>query len=112
MAANPIPEASATPGAVFEGIAAHIRMAEVALARARKERNEGQIDRWQGYLTVMVGADTTISVRRGYPVVYRCARYARCQGYALEFSRPCTWADVMERTGKQEAIRRLCDLCA
>lgn len=112
MAANPIAETSTTAGEVFEGIAAYIRMAEVALGRARKERNDGQIDRWQGYLHVMVGADVTLSGERGYPVALRCARYTRCQGYALEYSRPRTWAEVMERQGKRHAIRQLGDLCA
>lgn len=112
MAANPVIESSATARAITEGIAASIRIAEAALARVRIEGNEGQAERWRGYLDVLVGADVALGAQPAYVIVDRCARYAHSHECALRLSRPCVWRQLMERTGRQEAIRQLWRLCS
>lgn len=112
MAANPAIETNGTAETVIEGIVACTCIAEAELARMRREGNDGQVERWQGYLNVMVGAEATLRGQPGYAVVERCARYARSQECALELSRPRIWLELMERAGKRQAIRRLWQVCA
>jgi hypothetical protein len=112
MAANPAAHESATAGTIVEGVVVYIRMAEMELARTRKEGNDGQVERWQGYLNVMIGAEVALGRQPGYAVVDRCSRYARSQECLLELSRPRIWLELMERAGKRHAIRQLWRLCA
>lgn len=104
--------AGTTAAIILAGIATQIRRGEQELERARCERSESQAERWQGYLDVLVGADVVLAEQPGYAVADRCARYAHRQESALRLSQARTWLGLMERTGKQEAIRRLWHLCA
>ncbi len=97
---------------ILAGIAMHIRRGEHELERARREGNESQAERWEGYLDVLVGADVALAEQPGYAMADRCARYAHRQECALRLSQARTWLGLMERTGRQEAIRRLWHLCA
>lgn len=112
MAANPAIGTNATAGAIIEGIAAYIHTAEADLTRVRIEGNDGQAERWQGYLEVMVGADVALDGQPGYAIVDRCARYVHSQECVLRLSQPRIWLHLMEHTGRREAIRRLWHLCS
>lgn len=112
MATNPSIGAIETAGTLPEFVAASIHTAEVELARVRRERNEGQIERWLGYLEVVVGADLALGGQSGHAAVDQCVRYARRQECALERDRPRTWLRVMERAGRRQAIRQLWHACS
>lgn len=112
MAANPVMVSSATAGAIIEGIAAYIQIAEVELTRVKIEGNAEQAERWQAYLDVMVGADVALAGQPAYVIVDRCARYAHGQECALRLSQPRVWLQLMGQSGRREAIRRLWHLCS
>jgi hypothetical protein len=102
----------ATGGYAVAGIAGYIRHGERELEHARRDGNENQAERWQGYLDVLVGADVALAEQPGYAVADRCARYLHRQECILRSAQVRTWSGFMDRTGRREAIRRLWHLCS